>query len=87
MRYSRRYEWYEANGQVWISVPRAEVEASEAAISTNSYYDPKTDTVFLEEDEDANRFFRCAEINPFDLCFRDRGQLPQGLQPYRPADP
>lgn len=87
MRYSRNYQFYEDNRHAWFRVPRAEVEASEAAISPFSYYDSNTDTVFLEEDEDAPRFFRCAEINPFDLRFRHRGQLPQGLQPYRPSDP
>lgn len=87
MRYSRKYSFHKDSSHAWIGVPRAEVEASEAAISLYSYYDPKTDTVYLEEDEDASRFFRCAEINPYDLLFRYHDQLPEGVEPYRPSDP
>ena len=87
MKYSRKYSFHEDSSHAWIAVPRAEVEASEAAITGYSYYDPATDTVYLEEDVDAPRFFRCAGINPFDLRFRHRGPLPNGLPFYRDFSP
>jgi hypothetical protein len=50
-------------GHAWLEVPRAEVVASGAEISHYSYYDPKTDMAYLEEDCDAFAFLAGFGLN------------------------
>ena len=55
---NRTYRFFADSGHGWLEVPRAEVVASGAKISTYSYYDPLTDMAYLEEDCDAPAFLK-----------------------------
>jgi hypothetical protein len=50
-------------GHGWLEVPRATVEASGFTPSSYSYYDPKTELVYLEEDCDAPGYLKAAGID------------------------
>ena len=53
-----KYRFLWDAGHAWLEVPRAEVAASSATISSYSYYNPKTDMVYLEEDCDMLSFLK-----------------------------
>lgn len=57
-----RYRFLRDGGHGWLEVPRAEVVTSGADISRYSYFDPKTDMAYLEEDCDALAFEKAAGL-------------------------
>lgn len=82
-----RYRFFEDPGHGWLEVPRAEVVASGAKISTYSYYDPATDMAYLEEDCDALAFLKAIGLDsryvPADTVY---SSMPRQLPAYDAAD-
>lgn len=67
----RSYRFFENGAHGWLEVPRREVEASGAKISKYSYYDPRTDMAYLEEDRDIARFMRAARLDWRNIAIED----------------
>lgn len=70
-RKRRAYRFFEDEGYGWLEVPRREVEASGASISSCSYLDPATGMVYLEEDCDITRFLRAARLEWSDIVISE----------------
>ena len=80
-----RYRSFRDGGHGWLEVPRAEVEASGAQISPYSYYDPKTDMVYLEEDCDMWSFLHAAHVTLTNANVTTvHSSLPRSLTAYTP---
>jgi hypothetical protein len=56
MRQQNKYRFYYDDGHGWLEVPNVDVKASGITVTPYSYYNPKTDMVYLEEDEDMPNF-------------------------------
>jgi hypothetical protein len=67
----RVYRFFEDDAHGWLEVPWREVEASGAAISRYSYFDPATGMVYLEEDCDVARFMRAERLDWRDIAIED----------------
>jgi hypothetical protein len=77
------YRFFEDAGHGWLEVPRREVVASGANISRYSYYDPKTDMVYLEEDCDAISFLEASGKGLNWPTTTMRNSMPRRLPAYK----
>ncbi len=56
MRQQSKYRFFDDGSHGWLEVPNVDVKASGITVTNYSYYNPKTDMVYLEEDEDMPNF-------------------------------
>jgi hypothetical protein len=72
-------------GHAWLEVPRAEVVAFGAEISSYSYYDPTTDMAYLEEDCDAPAFLKAVGLDWHSVSVQKvNSSTPRELPAYGP---
>jgi hypothetical protein len=81
----RRYRFFTDPGHGWLEVPRSEVVASGAKISSYSYCDPVTDMAYLEEDADAWAFLKATGRDWSSLPVVEvNSSMPRRLAAYGP---
>jgi hypothetical protein len=61
-------------------VPKADVKASGITVTPYSYYDPKTDMVYLEEDVDLIAFLNATGKTLSDIGRHIYSSMPRKLQ-------
>ncbi len=82
MAHQTKYRFFEDGSHGWLEVPRTEVEASGADISSYSYYHPGADKVYLEEDVDMWNFLRAAGKGSASIGATVRSSLLRRLPSY-----
>jgi hypothetical protein len=84
-RHNYDFRFFIDPGHAWLEVPRAKVVASGAEISRYSYYDPKTDMAYLEEDCDALAFLKAAGFDWRSVSVKKvNSSMPRELPTYGP---
>lgn len=81
------YYWVSDPGHGWLVVPRADVQASGAEISSYSFLSRDGRTAYLEEDADAPAFAVAAGIDGRDLPERQVAHFDRSLPAYTAASP
>ena len=77
-----KYNFYSDDAHGWLEVPRAEVETSDITVTPYSYYNPKTDMVYLEEDVDMINFMDATGTTLSDMRMQSKSFSPRNLPAF-----
>jgi hypothetical protein len=80
MTQQSKYRYYYDDGHGWLEVPNADVKASAITVTPYSYYDPKSDMAYLEEDVDLIAFLQATGKTLSDICTHIHSSMPRKLQ-------
>ncbi len=80
MRQQSKYHFFYDSGHGWLEVPNADVKESGITVTSYSYYNPKTDMMYLEEDVDLIAFLNATGKTISDICTHIHSSMPRKLQ-------